>query len=217
MAGFYVVGCDIESQPHYIGDDFLQADALEILRILIGGGCIIGKGGRVYHLEDFSLIAASPPCQLFTPLWNIAKKPHANLIPATRELLKQVGKPYVIENVPGSPLEGNLMLCGTMFNLRTIRHRVFETWPMIWIPPTTCNHDGKRGNHSLRDETGKRVIQSFERVDFISVAGNSYKASDGRIALGIDWMIQDELDQAIPPKYTEYIGKQMLESIRAEA
>ena len=44
----------------------------------------------------------------------------------------------------------------------------------------------------------------------MTVCGNDYLAAEGRIAMGIDWMTKAELSQAIPPAYTEWIGKQML-------
>ena len=34
-------------------------------------------------------------------------------------------------------------------------------------------------------------------------------------AMGIDWMTRDELTQAIPPTYTEFVGRQLLERLRA--
>lgn len=76
MAGFEVIGIDINRQPHYIGDDFIQMDALEALRILIGGEYITGRTGRQYYLSDFAVIHASPPCQGYSNTKHIySKKP----------------------------------------------------------------------------------------------------------------------------------------------
>jgi DNA (cytosine-5)-methyltransferase 1 len=117
--------------------------------------------------------------------------------------MKAAGKPYVIENVPGAPLENPLMLCGSMFpGLRVYRHRLFECDPAIYFPPAACNHSFKmpasRGNyHSLTAD------------NFITCVGHNFKASDGRRAMGIDWMTRTELAQAIPPAYTEWLGQQM--------
>lgn len=211
MAGFYVVGVDIGPQKNYIGDDFLQADALEVLRILIGGGCIIGKSERVYYLGDFDLIAASPPCQAYSVTKSLHGKVHLELIEPSRELLKATGKPYVIENVEGAPLINPLILCGTMFpGLRVYRHRLFECNPPIWFPPSTCNH-------SFSMPASKGEYHTLEKYEFITCVGHNFQADAGRKAMGIDWMTRDELAQAIPPKYTEWIGRQMLEMIRVEA
>lgn len=223
MAGFYVVGVDIESQKNYIGDDFLQADALEVLRILIGGGCIIGsrnsyarhasEGGRVYHLEDFTLIAASPPCQKYARTKNLktSRKDHPDLVGPTRELLLMTGKPYVIENVQGAPLINPLRLCGTMFNLGTIRHRLFECNPPIWFPPAPCQHDGKIV--PMWWKSRQRALLAGGTYKYIHVVGSSFLMPEAREAMGINWMIRDEISQAIPPAYCEYIGKQMLLSL----
>lgn len=111
-AGFHVVGVDVRPQARYCGDGFIQGDALEFI---------------ASHGHEFDAIHASPPCQAHSALrnmWNAQK--HPDLIPQTRTLLQTVGLPFVIENVPGAPLENaplwgawRLMLCGTMFDLQT--------------------------------------------------------------------------------------------------
>ena len=42
----------------------------------------------------------------------------------------------------------------------------------------------------------------------------AYKA-EAVEAMGIDWMTRDELCQAVPPAYSEYIGKHLLAQIEA--
>jgi hypothetical protein len=60
--------------------------------------------------------------------------------------------------------------------------------------------------------------------DVLSVIGHSEQGRSGRRgdcwgiearrqAMGIDWTSQNGLSQAIPPLYTEHIGKQMMEQI----
>src|SRR5579864_7523043 len=106
MAGFHVVGVDIKPQPRYCGDEFHQADAV------------------TFSLEGFDFIWASPPCQQFTPLrarqeW----KEYPDHVDAIRQRLMESSVDYVIENVPGAPLGYWITLCGSMFGLRTYRHR----------------------------------------------------------------------------------------------
>jgi DNA (cytosine-5)-methyltransferase 1 len=140
-AGFDVVGVDIldcakaynkgpGSPEHENPARFVRADAL------------------TYPLEGFDLICASPPCQAHSVLRRLTKgKEYPELIPQTRERLMASGIPYAIENVPGSPLEGSLLvLCGTMFGLGTPdgraelrRHRHFETSFPVTLRPE-CRH-----------------------------------------------------------------------------
>lgn len=202
-AGFYVVGIDNRPQKNYIGDDFLQADALEILRILIGGGCIIGQSGRVYYLGYFDLIAASPPCQFGSECTPMAYRGnHKNYIPETRELLRATGKPYVIENVEAvrKHLINPILLCGTMFGLNLERHRYFEIYPNSLLLVPMCNHSEYP---VLITGTTRRSSDRFE-----------YTAQECRDASGLDWMTRKEMDQAIPPAYTRWIGEQMIELIK---
>jgi len=194
-AGFHVTGIDLVGQPRYCGDRFIRADVFT----------------APIDLRGFDFVWASPPCQAHTSLrkmWNA--KQHVDLIPQTRAMLIDAGIPYAIENVPGSPLRSTIMLCGSMFDLRTPcgaelrRHRFFETSFLLLAPP--CHHRagaviGLYGGHR-RDRCRNRVRQTFS-VD------------DARAAMGIDWMTMNELSQAIPPAYAEFIGKAALRHILA--
>ena len=200
-AGFEVTGVDIEPQKRY-PFEFVLGDALEYV---------------AQHGHKYDLIVAGPPCQLYSVTAALSKGGYPDLVGPTRSALQATGKPYIIENVPGSPLENPLMLCGTMFpELRVIRHRLFECWPAIWFPPGPCYHWGiasacGRGK-SAGNEKGY-VPGNLDNFDFITVTGNDYIVSAGRIAMGIDWMIGTELSQAIPPAYTEWLGREMLRLI----
>lgn len=189
-AGFEVVGIDLKPQPRY-PFTFIQADALN----------------PPVRLEDFDFIWASPPCQAHTSLksmWNA--KEHADLIPPVRAMLKASGKPWVIENVPGAPLETSITLCGTMFGLAVEdaelrRHRLFETSKPILAP--ACRHESPRTigiyGEGCRDSRRKfdKTIPEFGVVH-------------GRRAMDIAWMSLAELCQAIPPAYSEFIARQMM-------
>ena len=126
QAGFEVTGVDNEYMRDY-PFEFHQADALEYLE---------------KHSQEFDVIHASPPCQAYSAMQHIHKnhEEHPDLVEPVRKLLIASGKPYIIENVIGAPLRVDLMLCGTMFGLRIIRHRIFESnIPMPLLVPT-CNH-----------------------------------------------------------------------------
>jgi DNA (cytosine-5)-methyltransferase 1 len=126
-----------------------------------------------------------------------------------RELLKATGLPWVIENVPRAPLYGAVQLCGTAFGLGgpdwdLQRHRLFEcSFP---LRPTGCFHDkpaisvvGHGATKATRERLGRNPL-----------------IAEKRAAMGIDWMNRDELSEAIPPVYTEYVGAQLLAHIRKE-
>lgn len=198
-AGFDVIGCDIEPQKRY-PFDFLQMDALEALqRLLVGESLLFGDRG--ISLADVAAFHASPPCQAYSkssPLANDSKK--VDMIADVRFLLRSAGKPYIIENVEGSPLLGSpLLLCGTMFDLRVIRHRYFENNICLWVPPSPCNHWSKINENGFCTMFGRGA--SKEK------GGNK---ADWQRASGIDWMTVSEMSQAIPPAYTEFIGKVLL-------
>lgn len=222
QAGFEVVGIDIEPQPRYIGDDFVQMDALEALRILIGGGYIVGKSGRRWYLDDFNALSGSPKCQFGTGMQHLVKArngsypEHENQIPAVRELLQLTGKPYVIENVDGSRkhLINPIMLCGKTFGLKTYRHRWFEISPFWFLAPSHIAHQDQtpsagngispKGFISICGTGGVRGMTSQEIIDYWSTA------------MGIDWMTRAELAEAIPPAYTRWIGEQLINQLRLD-
>jgi DNA (cytosine-5)-methyltransferase 1 len=198
-AGFDVVGVDVKPQPQY-PFTFHQGDAIKFLK---------------EHGTGFDVIHASPPCQAYSAMknnWN-ARKDHPDLLPQTRELLKQTGLPYVIENVPGAPMDAQIQLCGSSFGLGTggyqlRRHRWFELSSDVWMMSPPCQHSGPvigiYGDHG-RDH---RRTEGF---------GRYFTLDERKEAMGIDWMKRNELDQAIPPAYTEYIGTHLIQAIEEAA
>lgn len=192
-AGFDMTGVDINPQPRY-PYRFIRADALDYL---------------AEHWREFDFIHASPPCQGYSITKNLktARSDHAMLIETTRAALMATGKSYVIENVVGAPLINPLMLCGTMFGLGVIRHRLFECNPPIWFPPGPCQHAGRV--RPIWWKSQRVALATGKMFAYITVAGRSYLMPEARLAMGIDWMNRDGLSQAIPPAYTEFVGQQL--------
>lgn len=215
-AGFDVFGVDHSRSalrrypfPHHRGD------AIDYVR----------RHGHEYHA-----IAASPPCKVHNPLRHLHPEDlggmlfpmpkHINLIPATRDALVATGRPWVMENVPGAHahMRDPLVLCGTMFGLgaacrdgrrrKLWRHRLFEANVPL-TAPAGCAHDGEpvgvygHGGGIGKTKTNRR--RGFQAT-----------ATEAREALGTPWMSREGLSQAIPPAYTEHIGRQLIEQIGAE-
>lgn len=198
-AGFdEIVGVDIKPQPRY-PFEYKRADAL---------AC-----GPEF-LASFDVIHASPPCQGYSVANNIWNREHPKLIEPTRDLLRATGLPYIIENVPGAPLINPYVICGLQMGCNVKRHRLFETtFPML-VPPCT----GHAGDWLL--VFGHTVLERGHTVGKAPGGGPKIKRKHvgtdrGREAMGIDWMTRDELSEAIPPAYTEFIGQQLLERVSA--
>jgi DNA (cytosine-5)-methyltransferase 1 len=189
-AGFTeIVGVDIKPQPRY-PFTFVLGDALEYVKA---------------HGHEFDAIHASPPCQAYVRSGMVAKDGrHPDLLASTRDALRGV---WAIENVPGAPMRGDVMLCGSMFGLPVRRHRYFELSVPVTALALSCNHNGAitgvYGHPHGRGgawRNGKRPMLPSD-------------ASTWSRGLGIDWMRPLELAAAIPPAYTEFIGKQLLQAI----
>lgn len=205
-AGFYVVGVDIKPQPNYCGDEFVQMDALEFLRRLPAGGIVEG-----YQLEDFAAIHASPPCQAHSDLQKQSKRDYPELIGPIRELLQKTELPYVIENVEGAPLLDPVKICGASIpGLRVIRHRLFEAnFPLAGVScprkhPLVFTHDKRKAHYEKLDQDTSYVM--------VNGGGNATIANK-LDAMGIDWMTGVEVNEAIPPAYTRYVGSCLLEHL----
>lgn len=214
QAGFDVVGVDLRPQPRY-PFEFIQADVL---------------GLSPEFVASFDAIHASPPCQAHTAMKTMHNaKEHPDLIEPTRAMLKASGRPWIMENVVGAPLDAPILLCGTMFGLgvedaELRRHRLFEaSYPFLFVPE--CQH-GRRDTIGLYGGH----VRNRRRVRTIGVYGEGARDSrrkfdkgvpdftveQGRIAMGIDWMTVAELSQAIPPAYTKWLGLDLLAHMQAQ-
>lgn len=213
-AGFDVVGVDHRPQPRY-PFEFVQADAM------------------TFPLDGFDVIHASPPCQRYSIASRNIGRSHGkpDLIPAVRHRLTEQGAPWVIENVYGAPLFFPVLLCGSMFGLGSStglwlrRHRLFECSHLFLAPQ--CRHPkayackvygngtmyvGRETNRKCRISIG--VYGNETNRWHQEQLGRNITITEQREAMGIDWMTRAELTQAIPPAYTEWIGKRLMETIQ---
>jgi DNA (cytosine-5)-methyltransferase 1 len=203
-AGFDVYGVDLSPQPNY-PFKFVQGDAIQVLE----------KWGWW-----FDAVHASPPCQRYSAGTRaVDRERHPDLVAPTRNALVELGKPWVIENVVGAPLRDPVMLCGRQFDLTATdtdgvelhldRHRMFETPWNLKAPKTCLPHDrslqvaGSYGG-ARRDKDEARFVRKGGYVPSFSIQQQ---------LLGIEWMKEKEMYQALPPAYTEYIGKQLIQYV----
>lgn len=202
LAGFDVTGIDIAPQPDY-SSVFIQGDALDFLS---------------KHGHRFDAIHASPPCQASSALTKGTNKgrEYVQLIPQTRALLAQLslghGIPTVLENVQGSDLRRDLTLCGEMFGLGVIRHRYFEVNGIAVMQPEHVQHRGR--------VKGWRHGRFYDGPYFAVYGdgGGKGTVAEWQAAMGIDWTEDRKaIAEAIPPAYTEYIGRALLEQMEAAA
>ena len=187
-AGFEVEGVDIQPQPSY-PFTFYEGDAFLWL--------------HEYNIVDrFDAIHASPPCQRWSPK-TADTDAHPDLITPLRIALDATGLPYVIENVLRAPLRRDIVLCGSSFGLGVERHRVFEAnFPLMAAP---CVHGQQPKQYPLYDH-GRHYLS---RIVHVFGEGGGKSREHWRDAMGIDWMTDTELAEAIPPAYTELIGAQL--------
>ena len=200
-AGFQVVGVDIAPRPRY-PFEFHQADALEFLRQLIDSGGI----------RRFAAVHASPPCQAGCALTvgtNASQGwggDHVDLVAPTRDMLKETGLQYVIEQPNGkAAIRKDLRLCGEMFGLGVLRHRNFELGGWSVTQPAHKPHRGYvRGyRHG--------VWRDGPYVAAYGAGGGKATVPEMQEAMGITWTDErEELTEAIPPAYTEWIGRQLI-------
>ena len=201
-AGFDVVGVDIEFQAHY-PYRFIQADALEYLAA---------------HGGEYDAFHASPECKGGSAAMSIRtsdeaaqRAAHPELISAVRPLLAATGKPYIIENVAGYKhlLLTPAMLCGTMFGLKVLRHRYFESSHLLFVPPH-APHVGTVTDGQFCGPYGQGGAMWIDpKQKHLGRRKGSRRTEDWGKAMNIDWMNRDELTQAIPPAYTFLIGLQL--------
>ena len=213
-SGFDVVGVDHRPQPRY-PFEFIRADAMMYLKNLLDterDNIIDPEAANAcgYLLSSFAAIHASPPCQHYSVANNIhGRKDHPDLIAPCRQLLMKTGLPYVIENVPRSPLRMAVQICGLALGLNARRHRWFESNVLLF--GTSCGDHSKDyvivfggGGRGRAKQIG-RTLKGGPIIRRPTIP-----VEKSRIAMGIDWMNRDELSQAIPPAYTEFLGRQLV-------
>lgn len=196
LAGFHVTGVDV-AHLNYCGDSFGYHDAFEFAD---------------RNASKYDFVWASPPCQGRTAYKrrpdHVEPVDTDGSISAIRSILRSAGVPFVIENVVGAPLENPFTLCGSMFGLDVRRHRCFEASFPVLVPQ--CRHDLQRGDYP-------QATNRTNRRKTVEVGVWRIPLETQRLAMGIDWMTLEELSQAIPPAYSEFIGRSAIAALRSAA
>jgi DNA (cytosine-5)-methyltransferase 1 len=223
-AGFDVTGVDVKPQKRYPRNDhmrFVQADAIEY---------------ALAYGWQYDAVWASPPCQSHSQI-TPDKSKHVDLIPHTRFVLETLGLPYIIENVYGAKkaLRNPVMLCGADFGLKVYRHRLFESNVLLLVPCHVPHRDNTpRAGHGVSSKGFISVTSGGKSLEFkhypnngrrsgiYGISGNGFVTVTGhfsgigycRMAMGVDWMTAHELAQAIPPAYSKYLGRQLMQYVQ---
>jgi DNA (cytosine-5)-methyltransferase 1 len=214
MAGFDVYGVDIEPQPYY-PYPLHTGDALEVLDgLLVGLGVTFTNTAgdiEVLFLEQFAAVHSSPPCQSHSTITPDPSK-HVDLIPDTRERLNELSQPWVIENVEGAKkaLNDPIRLCGSSFGLQVRRHRYFES--SVPLEPSVCDHVGQGSPVGVYGSHGDKR-GAVPRPNGGNRGVKARDTEEARQVMGMPWADWYGCAQAIPPAYSEYIGKQMMKVI----
>jgi DNA (cytosine-5)-methyltransferase 1 len=197
-AGFEVVGVDNKPHPDY-PFRMIVADAMEVLAVpeLFAG---------------FDVVHASPPC----PRYSVATRAtgtsdqHPDLVPPVREALRAWGGTYVIENVPGAPLENPTLICGWAMGLRHIkRHRLFESNAPLMSPGCLCPNGDTVSVFGHSGEDRRKATGGIRK---------HVPISEVRQLMGVEWMgSRDDVSDSIPPAYTQYLGEQLLAVLEVAA
>ena len=201
-SGFQVTGVDIKAHPDY-PYQLIVADVLDFMT------------QDNWH-ADYDVIHASPPCPRYSSITHVSGNPdaHPDLVPVMIQMLTKTGKPWVIENVMGAPMPGSVVVCGSSFGLRVRRHRQFLS--NLPLRSSVCDHKSQgRAIGVYGNQTGSYESQlaRYKRIgrDYGLRAEN---VADAQNAMGINWMNNwDDLTDAIPPAYTEFIGLQICDAL----
>lgn len=212
QAGWSVTVVDIDKRhAKYNPGELIIADAATFIR---------------EHGHEFDAVHTSPPCQWYTR-GNAPRRgtetQWERTIPDIREACEATGKPYVIENVKdaGWDMVEPVMLCGCMFDLRTVdtdgltihlqRPRLFETnWGLT--APRTCEGEGQPRNVHPSQEWVAGAYGGARRDKYEAkyVRKGGYVPREKSVVkalLGIEHdMTWNGLFECLPPAYTRYIG-----------
>lgn len=193
-AGFDVVGVDLEPQGRY-PFPMVVADAL----------------APPFDLGRFDAIHASPPCQSYSTMSNRHGSDAPQLIDAVRVMLDRAGCPYVLENVTGARrfMRSPLMLHGGQFGLPLWRPRLFESNVLLMSPPPAPRRTDAVAVYGRRED--RRVL--WRRGDGTVLRAATLEAA--REAMGMPWASWNGCREAVPPAYTEWIGRQLLSTVCA--
>ena len=203
-APFRIIGVDLNNQPRY-PFAFRKDDALELL------------DKRIDTFKSWAdFIHVSPPCEGYSITRSLHDNEYPLLISTFRELLSPLGVPYIIENVPEAwwDMRKPITLCGSSFGLRVRRHRLFESnIPLESIP---CEHRWQDEHKPYKIYVSRgRNAQGWREsgIQPVHGGGHNFEATDNlrykSVAMGIDWLNNEEINQAIPPAYTRFLGKQV--------
>lgn len=219
-SGLYVIGVDKDPQPGYIGDEFVQMDAIEFIKNYLAA----------YRPK---IVLSSPPCQEGNAA-NIGTNAvngnnHPQLVPPTREALIATGIPFVIEQ-PASSRKGlirrDLTLCMDMFKGDMpppwiMKHRSFELHG--FTVPQPVHPAGKVRGHAGYVRGWRHGIERLgAEAPYVAAygdGGGKAKAWEIAHASRIDWMTRPgmtkaeekaarfDLCESIPPDFMEYITR----------